>query len=128
MSLQETVNHIVNDKREKRINQIQKRLEEMSDKWWSEQWEKTYEIMEYYYRKTDEQARHKIVALKMERMEEIYRGYQQILQQAKNDITFDMFHALENLKKQVATYDDELEKWRKKLHRYEGSEKYDLRK
>lgn len=67
-----------------------------------------------------------MIALKIERMEDIYHGYKEILQQAKADAAFDVFFALEELKKKIAVYDKELEKWRKEFHWYKGSEKYDF--
>ena len=127
MSLLEVVNDIVNDKRNKKIEQIQQRFDEMSDKWFHQKWQKTFEIMDYYYKKSDEYARQKVAALEMERLTDIWHGYKNILEQSKVDADFDVFAALEELKKSIAKYDTEKRKWQKQFHRYEGSEKYYLR-
>lgn len=127
MSLQQTINAIVNDKRSKKIKQIQQRFDEMSEQWFHKQWQKTFEIMDYYYKKSDEYARQKVAALEMEKLSEVWNGYKKILEQSKSDSDFDVFEALKQLKKILAKYDEELKKWRKQFHTYEGSEKYHLR-
>lgn len=127
MSLVNVINNMVNEKREKRIRQIQKRVDEMSEKWWKEQIQKMGDISQYYYKKSDEEQRIKILVLKFNRQEAIYDGYREILEKAIKDNTFDIDSALEQLKKKIAECDNEIKKWQKQLHRYEGSEKYDLR-
>ena len=127
MSLQQTINAIVNDKRSKKIEQIQQRFDEMSEQWFHKQWQKTFEIMDYYYKKSDEYARQKVAALEMEKLSDIWYGYKNILEQSKSDSDFDVFVALKELKKNIAEYDKEKQKWQKQFHTYEGSEKYHLR-
>ena len=104
MSLQQTINAIVNDKRSKKIEQIQQRFDEMSEQWFHKQWQKIFEIMDYYYKKSDEYARQKVAALEMEKLSDIWYGYKNILEQSKSDSDFDVFVALKELKKNNSGY------------------------
>ena len=125
--LEETINNLINTKRKRILQKMQKRIEEMSPEWWSQKWAKTFEMMYYYQDKPDHEVRHKVAVLQMERLSDIYEGYKKIVQNAENDLSFDIDNALQTLKNKVALYDEELAKWRKQLGHYEGSEKYLMR-
>ncbi len=125
--LEETINHIIHTKRERILQKMQKRIDEMPDEYWKQKWDKAFEMMYYYQGKPDEQARHKVIVLHIERLSEIDKGYRNIIKNAQKDTNFDVENALEILKGKIAACEEELQQWRRQLGTYQGSEKYLLR-
>ena len=124
MSLAEAMGGIIESAKQRKLLKIKQRLAVMNDKWWSQRWQETYKMMDYYYKKPDEKTRHMALVLKMEWYEDICRTYQKIVEEMEKNPDFDLQKELVQLSGRLKQKEEEINTWKRKFYRYEGSEKF----